>query len=111
SFMVLFYATWFMLAAMSLAHAGPVGIAIGAVASAIGSLGAIGQFVLGVALKVGLSLLERARQKSQEPRGVQGQIQVGGDNPLSFIVGTYATAGSLEYVNTWGNSGKTPNAH
>src|SRR5690606_29089824 len=35
----------------------------------------------------------------------------GGDNPLSFIVGTYATAGTLEYVNTWGREGKTPNAY
>jgi len=107
----LFYAVWFMLAAMSLAHAGPVAAAVGAIASSIGAMGALGQFVLGIALKVGLSLLERARQKSQEPRGVQGQIQVGGDNPLSFIVGTYATAGSLEYVNTWGKAGKTPNAY
>ncbi|OYR26289.1 phage tail protein [Brucella lupini] len=111
SLRVLFYAVWFMLAAMSLAHAGPVAAAVGAIASSIGAMGALGQFVLGVALKVGLSLLERARQKGQEPRGVQGQIQVGGDNPLSFIVGTYATAGSLEYVNTWGKAGKTPNAY
>src|SRR5690606_890903 len=37
--------------------------------------------------------------------------RVGGNNSFSFIVGNYATAGSLDYVGTWGRSGKTPNAY
>lgn len=102
-----------LCAATTPAHAGPVAAAIGAVFSFVGSLGVVGQLVLGVALKVGTSLIRRAMAKKNQPEvaGVRGQMQVGGDNPLSFIVGTYATAGQLEYVNTWGEVDKTPNAY
>jgi hypothetical protein len=31
--------------------------------------------------------------------------------PRSFILGRYATAGSLVYHNSWGQAGKTPNAY
>lgn len=109
---LLFWVALFCAAATP-AHAGPVIAAVGAVFSALGSLGVFGQLVLSVALKVGTSLLSRALGKKNQPEvaGVRGQMQVGGDNPLSFIVGTYATAGQLEYVNTWGQDGKTPNAY
>lgn len=92
--------------------------AITSIATAIGGWLAGGGFIkalLGTLFNVGISLLERALQKKNQqqdaPVGISGQIQVGGDNPISFIVGQYATAGSLEYANTWGSDGKTPNAY
>lgn len=106
-------AAWFMLAAMTAAYADPITGLVSLLVTSIGSLGALGQAILGIALTVGKTLLQSAmagKNKQQVP-GIQGQIQVGGDNPLSFIVGTYATAGQLEYVNTGGKSGKTPNAY
>ncbi|PYE89571.1 phage tail tip fiber protein [Phyllobacterium leguminum] len=110
---LVFLTVWFVLAATMHAHAGIVVGAITALFGAISSLGALGQFILGVALTVGKSLIQRALAKDQKQKvaGVNGQLRVGGDNPLSFIVGTYATAGTLEYVNTWGRSGDTPNAY
>ncbi len=109
--LVLLLAAWVLLATPSAAHADPITALVTAIASAIGSLGAFGQAIFGLALKIGTSLLAKAMAKDPEPVGVRGQIQVGGDNPVSFIVGTYATTGQLEYVGTWGKSGKTPNAY
>lgn len=43
--------------------------------------------------------------------GVRQSIQTGGDVPRSIIVGRYLTSGSLCYVNTWGEDGRTPNAY
>lgn len=109
----LWLAAWFMLVAMTAAYAEPISGLIGLLVTSIGSLGALGQAILGAALSFGSSLLQRAlaKKQTQQVPGIQGQIQVGGDNPMSFIVGTYATAGQLEYVNTGGASGKTPNAY
>lgn len=42
--------------------------------------------------------------------GVTGQMQRGADIPQSFLFGKSATAGSLEYVNTWTGDADTPNA-
>ncbi|GEM_PF-3739658 len=42
---------------------------------------------------------------------VNGTLQGGGDVPRSFILGRIATAGSLVFVNTWGQDGDTPNAY
>lgn len=105
----LFLSIWFLLALTAQADAAPVVGLIGL----IGQLGVIGQLIIGVALKVGLTLYERAKQKKTQtqPSGVKGSLRTGGDNPLSMIVGTYATAGSLEYVGSWGQDGKTPNAY
>ncbi len=110
-FLVLLLTAWFVLAAPSAAHAEPISALVASIASAIGSLGAIGKAIFGLALKIGVSLLQKAMQKDPEPVGVRGQIEVGGDNPVSFIVGTYATNGQLEYVGTFGKAGKTPNAY
>lgn len=109
-----------LLGLTAAAHAGPISIAIGtAIAGALGA-GVIGAQIItaavGILFSVGVSLLARALtptpdEAKQPAVGVSGQIQVGGDNPLSFIVGTYNTPGSLEYANTWGNDGETPNAY
>lgn len=105
---------WFLLAATGAAHADPITALVSAIATAWGSLGALGQLAVGLALKIGVGLIQKAQMKKgqeQQPVGVSGNMDVGGDNPASFIVGTFATAGQLEYVGTWGKVDKTPNAY
>ncbi|MDQ0996868.1 hypothetical protein QFZ34_002050 [Phyllobacterium ifriqiyense] len=91
-----------------------------AIATAIGGalgLGAAGIAVVGAVLQaavgVGLNLIAKALAGKPEetPFSINGQMQSGGDVPRSFIMGHTVTAGSLVYANTWGNSGKTPNAY
>jgi hypothetical protein len=95
------------------AYADPITAAITAIAGTIGQLGIVAKLVLGIALEVGASLLQRALTKKQSAAqsGIKTNVASGGDNSLAFIVGTYATAGSHEYVGSWGNAGKTPNAY
>ncbi len=84
-----------------------------AVSGFIGTLGAFGSFVLRAAVGVGLSLLAQSLAgKPKDPTfSINGTLQGGGDVPRSFIFGRTATAGSLVFVNTWGNDGDTPNAY
>lgn len=111
---VLFEATNWLLASTAIAVADPIsGLILGLSSTlAAGGLGAtllkVGLFV---ALTVGKTLLSKALTKKQTVPGINGQMKIGGDNPLSFLVGSYATAGTLEYVNTFGKAGKTPNAY
>lgn len=86
--------------------------AIGAVASFIGGLGAIGTFLLRTAVGIGLNLLAQAiAGKPKDPTfSINGTLQSGGDLARSFILGRTATAGSLVWANTWGKDGDTPNA-
>ncbi len=71
--------------------------------------------LIGVALSVGSSLLQNAlapkASNDAAKYGIRGTLTVGGDEPLSIMVGHYGTAGHLEYVGTWGNDGETPNAY
>lgn len=106
-----FLACWLLLAGAAAAHADPISI-ISAVASIItGGLANIGQLILGILLKVGMSLLQKAFAKKPKEPGVQTDITFGGDNPQTIIMGTFGTAGQLEYANTWGKEGKTQNAY
>ncbi|MCZ7855057.1 phage tail protein [Agrobacterium salinitolerans] len=84
-----------------------------AVSTFIGGLGAVGAFVLKAAVGVGLSLLAQSLAgKPKDPTfSINGTLQGGGDVPRSFIMGRTATAGSLVFVNTWGQDGDTPNAY
>lgn len=84
-----------------------------AVGSFIGGLGAIGSFLLKTAVGLGLSLLaQRLAGKPKDPTfSINGKLQGGGDISRSFIMGKTATAGSLVFVNTWGQDGDTPNAY
>ncbi|QTK78331.1 hypothetical protein AT6N2_C0427 [Agrobacterium tumefaciens] len=84
-----------------------------AVSGFIGGLGAVGAFLLKTAVGVGLSLLAQSLAgKPKDPTfSINGTLQGGGDVPRSFILGRTATAGSLVFVNTWGNDGDTPNAY
>lgn len=102
------WTVWFMFGFIAAAHALPVITAIGAFITS-GTL--LAKLVVGLALQIGMSLLKKAMSKRQPEPGISGQLRVGGNNSFSFIVGNYATAGSLDYVGTWGRSGKTPNAY
>ncbi len=77
--------------------------------------GSIVLAALDVGLAVGLSYLQQALAGKPQPAapqiGVSGTLQGGGVVPRSFGVGYFSTAGSLVYANTWGQSGKTPNAY
>lgn len=75
--------------------------------------GALGGALLRIAVGVGLSLAARALsgEKPPEAGGVKGKLQAGGDVSRSVVFGRTCTAGSLVYANTWGKSGKTPNAY
>ncbi|OOO25601.1 phage tail protein [Agrobacterium sp. YIC 4121] len=93
--------------------AAAIGGAISAVSGFIGGLGAVGAFLLKTAVGVGLSLLAQSLAgKPKDPTfSINGTLQGGGDVPRSFIMGRTATAGSLVFVNTWGQDGDTPNAY
>ncbi|NTJ63763.1 DUF1983 domain-containing protein [Agrobacterium rhizogenes] len=95
------------------ALADPITTAIGIFAKfALGSV--IGKLLVTVALNFGVSLIAKALQKKSNPQaqtGVKLQISMGDDQPMSFTLGNYATAGRRKYIGTWGDDGKTPNAY
>lgn len=92
-----------------------IAAAFSAVSTFIGGLGVVGSFLLRTAVGLGVSLLGQALAGKQTPASqnfaINGTIQGGGDLARSFIMGRYATAGSLVWVNTWGKDGDTPNAY
>ncbi len=91
-----------------------------AIAGAIGATG-IGATIVGglinVGLSVGLSYVAKSLQGNKPPvaeatesTGFVSRLEAGANRPRSFIVGRWATAGSLGYAGTYGTAGKTPNA-
>lgn len=86
---------------------------VSAVSGFIGGLGVVGSFLLKTAVGVGVSLLAQSLAgKPKDPTfSINGTLQGGGDISRSFILGRTATAGSLVFVNTWGQDGDTPNAY
>jgi hypothetical protein len=94
------------------AHADPISLAISAISGFFGSV-SIGKLILTVALNVGLSLIEKALAKKEQPQqaGAKLEISMGDDHSMSFIMGSYATAGRRKYAGSWGDDGKTPNAY
>lgn len=99
-----------------MAHAGPIGVAVGLAFKAITAAGLF-KAILGIAINVGFSLLQRARAKKEQERmarensGVQVQLRGGGAVPLTVPFGQTATGGNLEYAGVWGAVNKTPNAY
>lgn len=83
------------------------------IGAALFSGGFVTQLLVGTALTVVGSLLSSAlapKPPKQKDPGVSLSMQIGGDSPLSFIVGTSATAGHRVYAGAWGTDGETPNA-
>ena len=65
--------------------------------------GFVTQLLVGTALYVGGTLLSQAlapKPPKQKDPGVSLSMQIGGDSPLSFIVGASATAGHRVYAGT-----------
>jgi hypothetical protein len=70
------------------------------------------QIIVGLVLTIASTLIQQAfvpKAKTTQA-GFRGTLQTGGDVPMSFVVGTHGLAGKLEYANTFGTSGGTPNA-
>ncbi len=80
---------------------------------AAGTFTAVAAAVLNITVGVGVSLLAQSLAgKPKDPTfSINGTLQGGGDISRSFILGRTATAGSLVFVNTWGQDGDTPNAY
>lgn len=68
--------------------------------------------LIGLALQAGTTLLGQwFGSKSDSTSGMRGQYSTGGTVNMTIVLGTYGVAGQLEYSNTWGDTGKTPNAY
>lgn len=107
------WTVWFMLGWTALAFAEPVSGIIALVSGVLakgGIAAALLKTAIGIGLNVAASLIQKAMGKKQAQPGITGQLQVGSNNSVSFVVGDYATAGSLEYTGEWGIPGQTPNA-
>lgn len=86
-----------------------------ALGTAAGFFTSAAAFVLNTAVGLGVSLIGQALagkpSAAAQNFAINGTLQGGGDLARSFIIGHYATAGSLVWVNTWGKDGDTPNAY
>ena len=88
------------------AHAGPLLAGIPALIGGIGASGlslgglALGLFSMGAQWLISTLLAPDVKQK-----GIKTKMDTGGDNPPSFILGEYCTAGQLVYANVWDKSG------
>jgi hypothetical protein len=82
-----------------------------AAATAFGTFA--GQAFVNIAAGVALSAVSRALAPQPETtsRGTKVSITVGEDQPQSFFLGKYATAGDLLYHGSWGTEGDTPNMY
>lgn len=72
------------------------------------------QIVVGIVLSVASTLIEQAwgpKANTGAASGYSADLKTGGGSAQYFIIGTWATAGKLEYANTWGSDGDTPNAY
>ncbi|QDZ10514.1 phage tail protein [Devosia ginsengisoli] len=72
------------------------------------------QLVVGLVLSLASTLLKQAFSRPQDQKtatGTRGTVSIGGRVPQSFLIGTVADAGKLEYRNAWGNDGEVPNAY
>ena len=103
----------FVLTSHTPAEAGPLFGIIAGIFGAIASGASIAQIVIGVALKVGMTLLQMALTPEQQvkPVGVKLQVEVGDDKPVSAVIGTFATSGKRKYIGSYGDIGGTPNSH
>lgn len=86
-------------------------IGIQATATAV----AVTTFALTTAASIAIGYLQQALNKKAPAAesaigGSSGKLAGGGTVPRTLGVGTFMTAGSLTYVNTYGDLGKTPNA-
>lgn len=88
------------------AQAGPL---IGGIGTLIGGITGTGLSIGGLALGIfsmgAQWLISMLLAPEVEQKGVKTKMDTGGDNPPSFILGEYCTAGQLIYANVWDKSG------
>lgn len=119
--MLAFFA--FLIAFLTLpdaAHAGPVffaalsaGAGVGGAFAATALGGFLSTTVGRLLLSVAFSALQAALQEKPKPAGIVTEAALtGSTQPLSFIIGRYATAGQMQGpMRSHGNIGKVPNAY
>ena len=76
--------------------------------------GGLSAFLIRTAISVGLSLLSQALMKPKSPAASGVKIDgttAGEDTPMRFVVGRRMVGGHLEYHNSHGQAGRTPNAY
>ncbi len=74
----------------------------------------ITQLIVGILLQLviaGVQSLFQTAQEAPKAPNLRGEETRGGDEPFSFIVGTYASAGHFNYHSSWGVSGGSPTAY
>lgn len=109
---VILAAAWFVLAGIDAAHADPIS-AISAIGAFLVSGTALANVALNfivAAISFGVQTLLAKQQEKPAVQGTKTEITVGGDTPVSFVLGRYATAGHLEYANTRGHNNDQENA-
>lgn len=117
NFIIALFVAFFVILGFDQASADPITAAVTAIAGIL-KVGGIGAVLLKglayVALSLGASLLQKALTKKQsttQDRGIELQIKMGDDIPISFPLGYYAVGGKRKYIGTWGKDGDTPNAY
>lgn len=111
---LLLIALWIWLTLVGPAGAAPVIGAIGALVGAWSSAGLLVKIVVGLAVNIGMSLIEQARARkaaANRQSGVKLTVQMGDDVARSYLLGLRATAGIRRYIGVWGAEGGTPNAY
>lgn len=93
--------TMLTLLGTTAAHADPITAAIAAVFGGGAVATAIAQVVVGLGLSVIGGKITAALQKDPQI-SAQFEVQFGDNNPLSFTVGDFITAGKRKYVGSWG---------
>ncbi|WP_287994587.1 phage tail protein [Acidiphilium sp.] len=94
-----------------------IGVAISAAFASVGvavTAAAVNAFLIRTLISVGLSLLSQALNKPKSPAASGVKIDgttAGEDTPMRFVVGRRMVGGHLEYHNSYGQIGKTPNAY
>jgi hypothetical protein len=104
----------FLILSATPAAAEPISAAIAALSSWWASAGLLVKVAVGLAVNVGVGLLEQYQARkaaAKQPTGVTLQVQMGDTLPRTYLIGTRATAGSRKYIGVWGQEKRTPNAY
>ena len=71
----------------------------------------VAKIAVGILLSNAIRRKRQKRFQKPKPSGIKDTLETGAELPLSFQLGRTATAGKLEFHNTWGSAGDTPNAY
>lgn len=77
-------------------------------------IAALINLAIGLLINVAVALVQTMLTAAEEQRAgpnLKGEETSGSETPLSFIVGTYASAGHFKYHGSWGTAGGAPTAY